>query len=136
MVISAPVKHIQRKKLNTTFLTTGTKKILLKINERSIEKNDIIIINSEEVSKSHLTLESPNPNDFIDMWEIITAFATIGGAIGFLQLIKSTLIEEKYKQSISITTNAGASININSETSDIEIQEFANKTIITISKNA
>ncbi|MGM0609260.1 MAG: hypothetical protein ACQESP_12700 [Candidatus Muiribacteriota bacterium] len=119
--------------MNSTFLTTVTNNILDKVNAKAIQDTNITIINFEEADKSHLILEAPNPNELISLWEMITTFATIGSAIAFLQLIRNSLIEEKQQSTVRVTTNTGMSIEISNKTSDIQIEEFANKTVITIS---
>lgn len=119
--------------MDTIFLTIAPKDILLKTQEKVKDNNEIMIIHSKEADYSYLTLNAPNPNELLPLWEMITNFSTIGGAVAFIILIRDALTKEQ--SSVSVTTNKGLSIEINTETSDIQIQEFAEKTVINISKN-
>lgn len=119
--------------MKTTFLTITSKDIIDKLKVEALENETITVLNMEESNNSHLTLDAPNPNDYISLWEMVTAFSTLGGAIGFLQLIKNSLQEVKQTSSVTVTTSTGISIEITDSTADIKIKEFAKKTVITIS---
>lgn len=118
--------------MENTYLIVGSKELIKKINELSINKN-IKVLNYDVSDPSYLSLNAPSPSEVVDIWEIITYFATIGGAIGFLKEIKSIVAKGTVdNNSTVIRTNNGTTINISSNTTEVEIEEYAEKTIVKI----
>lgn len=117
--------------MENTFLLLGSKKLVENINSIAIKKSDDIeVLNYDIADPSYLSLYALNPTDLKDLWEIITVLGTISGAVGFFKDIKSLLSTSNNE--VTIRTVKGTTITLSKNTSDIEIEEYAKKTIIRI----
>jgi len=117
-----------------TYLITGTEELIKKI-ENISKDNNIKVIDCDISDSSYLSLNALTPSELKDIWEIITYFSTVGSAYAFLKEIKSNIsVSTSNNESITIQTNKGTNITISSSTTEVEIKEFAEKTIIKINK--
>lgn len=120
--------------MENSYLIRGSEKLLDEV-RKYINDNDVTSIIDYSKIERDLSLNAPSPQDAIVLWELITVCANLGGAISFLDFIKQSLTNENKKDnraSITVTSRCGTYIQISSSTKDIEIHEFAKKTIIKV----
>ncbi|MCR8709972.1 hypothetical protein [Aliarcobacter butzleri] len=120
--------------MENSYLIKGSEKLLNEV-QKYVKDNDLISIIDYSKAHKDLSLNAPTPQDAIVLWELITVCANLGGAISFLDFIKQSLTNENKKDnrtSITVTSRCGTYIQISSSTKDVEIHEFAKKTIIKV----
>lgn len=120
--------------MTNTYLITGNEHLIKEI-ETISNTNNIKVVDCNISDPSYLSLNALTPAELKDIWEIITYFATVGSAYAFLKEIKSHVSSStSSNESVTIQTTKGTNITISSSTTEVEIQEFAEKTIIKLNK--
>ena len=114
----------------TDFLLSGNEDLLKKIRN---ELSDIKTSNISQVNDDFLALESINPQDIKNIFELaIYGLEASAVIIDIITKIKNLLAK---KESIEIRTEVGTHIVINNNIAEVQIIEFVDKTVINIQKN-